>query len=76
MDRSPPDLTFRCVVAAVEPGSPPLDGRLIQCFLYTRTPGMAQDNHYAHPLDMVVNLDMNTRKVPSLAPASAAIRMR
>ncbi len=47
---------------AVEPGQPPLEGRLIQCFLYTRTPGMAEDNHYAHPLDMVVNLDLNSRR--------------
>lgn len=50
----------------LEPGQPALDGRLIQCFLYTRTPGMAQDNHYAHPLDMVVNLDMNSRKVTNI----------
>lgn len=28
----------------------------VQCFLYTRAPGMPDDNHYAHPLDMVVNL--------------------
>jgi hypothetical protein len=48
---------------AVEPGEPFLPGRFIQCFLYTRTPGMPEDNHYAHPLDMVVNLDLNTRKV-------------
>ena len=51
---------------AVEPGQPPLEGRLIQCFLYTRTPGMAEDNHYAHPLDMVVNLDLNSRKARGL----------
>ena len=54
-----------CSVPAVEPGQPPLEGRLIQCFLYTRTPGMPDDNHYAHPLDMVVNLDLNSRKVCS-----------
>ena len=47
----------------MEPGRPVLNGRFIQCFLYTRTPGMPDDNHYAHPLDMVVNLDMNSRKV-------------
>ena len=23
---------------------------------------MPEDNHYAHPLDMVVNLDLNSRK--------------
>ena len=51
---------------AVEPGEPMLEGRLIQCFLYTRTPGMAEDNHYAHPLDMVVNLDLNSRKARSM----------
>lgn len=28
----------------------------VQCFLYTRARGMPDDNHYAHPLDMVVNL--------------------
>lgn len=35
----------------------------MQCFLYTRAPGLANDHFYAHPLDMVVNLDMNTQKV-------------
>ncbi|KAK9825988.1 hypothetical protein WJX74_003459 [Apatococcus lobatus] len=39
----------------------PNNARYIQCFLYTRSrPG---DNHYAHPLDLLVFLDMGTRKI-------------
>lgn len=38
------------------------DGRIIQCFMYVRS-GSVHDNHYAHPLDLVVFLDMNTGRV-------------
>jgi primary-amine oxidase len=37
------------------------DGRIIQCFVYCRS--FKGDNHYAHPLDVLVYLDMNTKKV-------------
>ena len=37
-------------------------GRIMQCFMYARA-GSAHDNHYAHPLDLLVVLDMNTRAV-------------
>ncbi|BDA42557.1 Primary amine oxidase [Coccomyxa sp. Obi] len=37
-------------------------GRIIQCFIYVRS-GSVHDNHYAHPLDLVVVLDMNTGRV-------------
>ena len=47
-----------------------LSGRYMQCFLYTRAPGMANDHFYAHPLDMVVNLDMNSHKVRAAASAA------
>ena len=38
------------------------EGRIIQCFMYLRV-GSAQDNHYAHPLDLLVYLDMNSGRV-------------
>ena len=39
----------------------PNDARYIQCFLYMRSrPG---DNHYAHPLDLLVFLDLGSRKI-------------
>ena len=38
------------------------EGRIIQCFMYLRI-GSAQDNHYAHPLDLLVYLDMNSGRV-------------
>lgn len=34
----------------------------MQCFMYLRA-GSVHDNHYAHPLDLVVFLDMNTGRV-------------
>ena len=37
----------------------------MQCFMYVRS--CPEDNHYAHPLDLVVVLDMNTKQV---APAA------
>lgn len=40
---------------------PSLRGRFIQCFMYLRQAPM--DNHYAHPLDLVVNLELHSRKV-------------
>ena len=33
----------------------------MQCFMYVRS--CPEDNHYAHPLDLVVVLDMNTKQV-------------
>ena len=36
-------------------------GRYMQCFMYVRS--CPEDNHYAHPLDLVVVLDMNTKQV-------------
>lgn len=58
-------LLRRCPVASVGAArqGEELSGRFMQCFLYTRAPGLANDHFYAHPLDMVVNLDMNTQKV-------------
>lgn len=43
-----------------------MGGRYIQCFLYTRSPGKPNDHQYAHPLDMVVNLDMNIQRVTDI----------
>ena len=40
---------------------PPLDGRLIQLWLYGRS--HPDDNHYAHPIDVVVLVDLNLKKV-------------
>ena len=39
---------------------PPLDGRLIQLWLYGRS--HPDDNHYAHPIDVVVLVDLNLKK--------------
>ena len=33
----------------------------MQCFLYMRS--QPQDNHYAHPLDLVVNLELHSRTI-------------
>ncbi len=38
------------------------EGRIIQCFMYLRV-GSVQDNHYAHPLDLLVYVDMNTGRI-------------
>ena len=38
-------------------------GRIMQCFMYERKG--PNDNHYAHPLDLVVFLDMTTRRILS-----------
>ena len=38
------------------------EGRIIQCFMYLRI-GSVQDNHYAHPLDLLVYVDMNTGRI-------------
>ena len=43
---------------------PPLDGRLIQLWLYGRS--HPDDNHYAHPIDVVVLVDLNLKKVRQL----------
>eukprot|EP00884_Botryococcus_braunii_P004086 jgi/Botrbrau1/13679/Bobra.0378s0010.1 len=37
------------------------DGRIMQCFVYSRS--RLGDNHYAHPLDLLVYLDMSSKKV-------------
>ena len=42
---------------------PPLDGRLIQLWLYGRS--HPDDNHYSHPIDVVVLVDLNLKKVGS-----------
>jgi primary-amine oxidase len=36
-------------------------GRIMQCFVYSRA--RLGDNHYAHPTDLLVYLDMTTREV-------------
>ena len=54
-----------CQVSDAKPGAAVLDptkrGRFMQCFLYLRS--QPQDNHYAHPLDLVVNLELHSRTV-------------
>lgn len=46
---------------------PPIPGRLVQCFLYERKYGDGlQDNHYAHPIDIVPVVDLNARKVVTI----------
>ena len=40
---------------------PPLDGRLVQLWLYGRS--HPDDNHYSHPIDIVVLVDLNLKKV-------------
>ena len=39
---------------------PPLEGRLVQLWLYGRS--HPDDNHYAHPIDVVVLVDLNLKK--------------
>jgi hypothetical protein len=55
------NLTGRLWMCAAEESKYPA-GRIIQCFMYLRA-GSVHDNHYAHPLDLVVFLDMNTGRV-------------
>ena len=38
-----------------------IGGRLMTCFLYVRS--CEGDNHYAHPLDLFIHLDMTAKKV-------------
>lgn len=41
--------------------SPDVPGRLVQCFMYHRQYGKGmEDNHYAHPIDIVPIVDLNT----------------
>lgn len=40
---------------------PPVEGRLIQLWLYKRS--SPDDNHYAHPIEFVPFVDLNKRKV-------------
>lgn len=40
----------------------PCEGRLIQLWLYYRN-GSPDDNHYAHPLDFILVVDLNLKKV-------------
>lgn len=49
---------------------PPTSGRLIQLFMYKRS--SLDDNHYAHPLDMVVVVDLNLGKVVHIDMQKAA----
>jgi Cu2+-containing amine oxidase len=39
---------------------PPIEGRLIQTWMYNRS--HPDDNHYAHPIDFVPLVDLNLRK--------------
>ena len=58
----PPSLPSRdsqSVCGAVH--DPTKRGRFMQCFLYMRS--QPQDNHYAHPLDLVVNLELHSRRI-------------
>lgn len=41
-----------------------IPGRLVQAFLYYRLHGEGmEDNHYAHPIDIVPVVDLNTRRI-------------
>ncbi len=42
---------------------PPVEGRLIQTWLYERS--HPDDNHYSHPIDIVPLVDLNLKKVGS-----------
>lgn len=56
---------------------PPVEGRLIQTFMYLRS--CAEDNHYAHPLDFLPVVDLNLCKVASqfykLVPSPTLLRL-
>ena len=41
--------------------NPELRGRFMRCFMYLRKEPM--ENHYAHPLDLVINLELHSRRV-------------
>eukprot|EP00884_Botryococcus_braunii_P003392 jgi/Botrbrau1/13053/Bobra.0187s0015.1 len=63
-----PTTSQTCLLWPATPGllggtvnDPPVDGRLIQTFMYLRS--SPDDNHYAHPLDFVPVVDLNLRKV-------------
>jgi primary-amine oxidase len=44
-----------------------IPGRLVQTFLYHRVHGEGfEDNHYAHPIDIVPVVDLNARKVVTI----------
>lgn len=44
---------------------PPIEGRLIQTWMYERT--HLDDNHYSHPIDFVPLVDLNLNKVSPAA---------
>ena len=44
---------------------PPIEGRLIQTWMYERT--HLDDNHYSHPIDFVPLVDLNLKKVSPIA---------
>ena len=44
---------------------PPIEGRLIQTWMYERT--HLDDNHYSHPIDFVPLVDLNLKKVSPTA---------
>ena len=46
-----------------------IDNRLIQLWLYQRS--HVDDNHYAHPIDIVVLVDLNLKKVSAACMAHA-----
>lgn len=43
---------------------PPIEGRLIQTWMYERS--HPDDNHYSHPIDFVPLVDLNLKKVNPL----------
>jgi primary-amine oxidase len=56
------DESDRKMTVSDNPSDPPR--RLVQCFLYLRTHGEGlEDNHYAHPIDLVPVVDLNTETV-------------
>ncbi len=44
---------------------PPIEGRLIQTWMYNRS--HPDDNHYAHPIDFVPLVDLNLKKARAYA---------
>ena len=50
---------------------PPIEGRLIQTWMYNRS--HPDDNHYAHPIDFVPLVDLNLRKACARASGILAL---
>jgi hypothetical protein len=49
----------------------PLEGRLIQTFMYRRS--SPADNHYAHPLDLVPVVDLDLGRVGCCVAVAVAV---